>query len=434
MRGLEAGVWAGLLDRLKIASSDRERLAVYARFLFDEHQWMWSHLPGRAFALIDGIDPGAEPLLKLLRDVLTASGPDHAAVALVRHAVSLDRTLAHLDDARRLELGTSTEVAWGPYAPLGASGHLLVLRWPRPARVPIDDQSLVARIIRNFRVLGRGPGGMAWDVGNLKEGDRDPRWTVVRALLARDEWPLRIGIWPGIDADDSSYRVEDGCAVVDPRGKRAGALLEDALQAVAWAESEEAHVLVLPELYLPAARLVDLQRELADTDREPWPALTVVGLSHTRSGAKWRNEAVALDYAGDVLWRHAKTSPFPGQDGISECLATGDTVSLRYTPAGWFAILVCLDLFAPVPRASMMAAAPNLVLGPSLSKKTTAHQNAADEARARGIACVVANRPLNGTRASAPSFHTCGSGSVLVAQPTVVSWEPPSSPSNVVQV
>jgi predicted amidohydrolase len=218
---------------------------------------------------------------------------------------------------------------------------------------------------------------------------------------------------------------EGNCFVVSPTGGASDRVFDDVVQAVTYAESHRAHVLVLPELYLPADRLAEFQAHLAATERQSRPVITAIGLSHQRTAHAWLNEAVVLDYQGTLLWRHVKTADFVSGTGLGECLSVGGTATLRHTSAGWCMVLICLDLFAASSRAALLQAAPSLILAPSLSPSTSAHANAVEEARASGVCSVVANRPLDATGQEAPSLFACPkSGLEVFAGPTIVEWEP----------
>lgn len=157
--------------------------------------------------------------------------------------------------------------------------------------------------------------------------------------------------------------------------------------AVRAAARDEATILLLPELALPATALRVLEHVLAETPRSP--SLTVAGLRHRdvvaagepesdASGAAlspWANEAVVLGPDGVELLRHRELTGFAlGSGGPQEDTRLGDRLAVLPTAIGNIAVLTCLDAFAS-SWIRLLQSPASLVLVPSLSPRVNPHRS-----------------------------------------------------------
>lgn len=417
--------WAELTERLLRTTDQREHLALAAGFVSRWSSVIKGLLPSDPFGFVAGIDldPSLDPSRSASR-VIDAATDEDAASAVVELVYRLDRTLSA---AARANPGASPRVWWGPFPGLRDVATELMLLAASTRTSPVQRQDLEALILTHHRLLLDGPGGLVWDVDHLAGTETPAERRVIAGRLGRRE--LKLGAWPG--AVDVSVTVDGKrCAAVGPTDQASSErLVGDCIDAVRWAGENRVDVLVLPELYLPSDQLHRLEAELkAGTSGDP--TLTIVGLSHQAgAGGRWLNEAVLLGPRGRVLDRYAKVNGVvtSGPEPIRECLDHGNRIVLRSTPFGWLGLSICMDVFAPLTNRALETAAPALVVVPSLSPSTTAHRNAAEGAAARGVASVVANRPLGVPLADAPSFHCPqGGAAATTSGPLTWAWLPHS--------
>jgi hypothetical protein len=231
-----------------------------------------------------------------------------------------------------------------------------------------------------------------------------------RLLAARDE--LTVTLWPFDGAIDYPALDQHGqgpppdfIALQDPRNEPA--LVEQVEAAIAAAAAERATMLVFPELAFSPAMLAAASARLAGHGTGGHPILTVAGLCHALDANGTQvNEAVVLGPDGRELHRHRKLSRFADGGLTAEEITTGDTLGVLATACGNLATPICLDTFAPAGKALLLASHATVLLVPSLSPKTDAHQHASREyAAARWATTFVCNRTPRGFAAEAPSFY-----------------------------
>ncbi|MCU1355885.1 MAG: hypothetical protein JWM89_1303 [Acidimicrobiales bacterium] len=430
---IETQAWAAFVARLRAATEPEEQLALCAAFVSNEAGVISPILPAAPWLFIRRLDPTEEGAAeRALENILAATDKVSAAGGLIQLTVVLDRTLAR---RRGVGAGDVEPFVWSYVGLDGTQNGLHLLSVPS-SELSIERQDFLANVLVRHRVLQKGPGGLTWDLRSLASDQVRHRYDQIQALLAKDR--LRVGAWPGgidVEIDPDCHP----CAVVGPlSGENEEELVADVLRGIEDARVDEVDILVLPELYLPAGRLHEIEAAL-DADPGHHPALTVVGLSHQSEGEeRWVNEAVLLDHRGRVLDRYQKVNGVvvrSPEETIGECLAAGERIVLRQGPFGWIALSICLDLFAPITQTALLAAGPSLVLAPSLSPSTSPHQDAAKVASIRGVATLVANRPLGATEEAAPSFFCDSPGKPdLESVAAGWDWTPNRSYSTFVQV
>jgi Carbon-nitrogen hydrolase len=215
-----------------------------------------------------------------------------------------------------------------------------------------------------------------------------------RLLLAIEDqlrflcWPLRCEL--RMNRSDVEARLVNVTVAAEPAARRAE--LANAIEA---ARTSRAAILVLPELSTAAEDLAHLQQLLGAHGRDDHPLLTIAGLEHAPGDGAFVNEAVLLGPYGDVLHRHRKLARFSGDD-LTEHIVTGTKVTVIESPIGNLCTLICLDLFNDAVEPVVTASHANVLLTPSLSNVTTAHQTAAAEYLASNLAATfVSNRSLH---------------------------------------
>ena len=174
-----------LIDRLSLARSDEERLAVLGVFLQTNHREITNLLlPREVYTISTSVDVDKDGPKELLSHLNSATSEDELLRSIVRLAALLDRRLASLHEPDAYRNLPQPEVCWGPFEPLGASGPILLLTWLRATTLPIDRQSLVPRTIAHHRVLTSPPGRLHWDARLLGDTQPPSARTVLRSLLS----------------------------------------------------------------------------------------------------------------------------------------------------------------------------------------------------------------------------------------------------------
>ncbi len=173
-------------------------------------------------------------------------------------------------------------------------------------------------------------------------------------------------------------------------------------QAIERARTSQAAILVLPELTVASDDLPALQTLLENNDSAgaEYPILTVAGIEHQAGPGGDINTCVVLSHDGRVLHRHQKVTRYGGVDENStewvEGIETGDAVTILESPIGNLTPLICRDLFHEVVGPLVVGTHANILAVPSLSPKTSAHENAAFRfLAANGAATLVCNRWLD---------------------------------------
>jgi Carbon-nitrogen hydrolase len=171
--------------------------------------------------------------------------------------------------------------------------------------------------------------------------------------------------------------------------------VEAARDAVAAAAGGPA-VLIVPELAATPTVVRAISESLlehATSEDGEGPVMTVVGLYHEGAEisdaidpalagdappAAHLNEAVVLGPDGKELWRHQKLSsaqhPTDRDDPVSEDVQLGRALTIVSTPIGLVTVVICLDVFAPRPRARLASSGADVLLVPSLSNKVLRHR------------------------------------------------------------
>ncbi len=150
-------------------------------------------------------------------------------------------------------------------------------------------------------------------------------------------------------------------------------------KALVKAEELQATVLVFPELTMPNIVGEKLASALRDHGPQGFPLLTVVGCCHepaSSPGGAVVNQAWLLGPDGRELHVHRKLSSY-GVAGFSERLEVGQEITVLESPLGNLSVLICLDLLTPGIQSVGLRSHANLLLVPSLSRQTRAHQQAA---------------------------------------------------------
>lgn len=258
-----------------------------------------------------------------------------------------------------------------------------------------------ARYHRVAPVAGKvGPTGVVVEIRH----DWASRHIKARLLESKSKRALKIMLWAfavgieypalaGVGASSWPPFIHLG----DPAND--GEVLADALRAIDAARKAQATILVFPELSVSAATYDAIRATLAGSGDEDYPVLTIVGLCHRtlESGGVDVNEAVVLGPDGSERHFHRKLYPFTKGKGYlsGERLETGSQISILPSSIGNLAVLICLDLFHPESLASLNDSDANLLLVPSLSPKTTAHETAATQLMATNLcSSFVCNRWL----------------------------------------
>jgi len=95
---------------------------------------------------------------------------------------------------------------------------------------------------------------------------------------------------------------------------------------------------------------------------------------------------------GAILHTHVKISRY-GDETFVERTRTGRVITVLESPIGNLTVLICRDLFNDTVEPVVTASHANVLLVPSLSPKTSAHETAAEEFRASNAAATfVCNR------------------------------------------
>src|ERR1041385_7352720 len=203
-------------------------------------------------------------------------------------------------------------------------------------------------------------------------------------------WPLRTPL-----RTERTPAVNEGwfvCVSVAAGDEKRRQELERAVTA---ARTEKAAILVLPELSIAERDILFLREILSRHGDDAFPILTVAGIEHTRRAGAWINEAVTLGPDGRELRRHRKLSRYGAAD-LEEDTQTGTRFEVLESPIGNLATLICLDVFHQKVRYVVEQSHANMLLAPSLSPHTSAHESAARGYLATNLAVtLVTNRWLD---------------------------------------
>lgn len=211
---------------------------------------------------------------------------------------------------------------------------------------------------------------------------------------------LRVLLWPfrtELDFGDCET-LRDGVRWVRLHTiKNEGELVDEIEEAFAAARKEEATILILPELVIPPTVEERIHGILEGHGREGYPMLTVFGCCHCQSEDDPRidvNEAVVLGPDGTELHRHRKLAAFTDRErGIAERIKVGDRLSVLETRLGNLVPLICLDLPNVAILDLLKKTHGNVLLTPSLSPQTSAHDSAAKQLQIEQLASTfVCNR------------------------------------------
>ncbi|HKO59309.1 MAG TPA: nitrilase-related carbon-nitrogen hydrolase [Thermoanaerobaculia bacterium] len=232
---------------------------------------------------------------------------------------------------------------------------------------------------RRFRVVPTEVKGIRIE-GTSKWGDPSVHDRLQRAVefgIRFLSWPLRYELhaerWTAMSAaQETTGRFVRVSVAAEPKARHRELSL-----AIQTAKNSQATILILPELSTATDDLPVLQKLLEDGDFDDYPILTVVGLEHQHDGRSNINEAVILGPDGTVLCRHKKLTRYPADDGSNEGITTGKTMHVLESPIGNLSPLICLDLFNEGIEPVITASHANVLLVPSLSGTTSAHERAA---------------------------------------------------------
>ncbi len=180
------------------------------------------------------------------------------------------------------------------------------------------------------------------------------------------------------------------------------ALQEEVRKALAEAHRRKITLLIFPELSIPPATEMEIRKILAENGVEKYPILTLFGLNHRRNSAGDLdlNEAVLLGPDGSELHRHRKLAPFTDysegeQYPCGEDLERGKHITVLECSFGNVSPLICLDLLNKTVREVLIRSHGNIFAVPSLSPKTSAHQEAADDLQTRLQVCTFVSNHWN---------------------------------------
>ncbi len=320
--------------------------------------------------------------------------------------------LGALDDGLRdvdLSLSSDIDDAGGDACFVFRSDPWLVGSVNKPARGADKQAGFLQRHVRYHTAALRQP---LADVRRERDADWLPPATKRRMTDVRRDEAVKIVAWPFCSrpamAEDCDLRgswIRVHCTGVE------ASLQEQVRDAVRGADG--ATVLLLPELAFTEALHATLREELLAAERAP--LVTVAGLVHRSDDEGLDiNEAVVLDGSGQEMARHRKLRPFGtdlASEPVQERLLQGTELRTLESPIGSLGVLICYDLFSDV-RALLEEAAPDILLVPSLSPKTSAHQTAAHALGvARQTVTFVANWWFVDESVDAPSFAWLHAGS-----------------------
>jgi hypothetical protein len=215
-------------------------------------------------------------------------------------------------------------------------------------------------------------------------------------LLAEREG-LRIMLWPlqhalKYSAFDEMVKKPPPLHVSLEKLRNGPEIQEEVLNALEEACKEKVTLLIFPELSITPSTEIEIRRSLAARGMDKHPILTLFGCSHHRNSRGLDiNEAVLLGPDGSELHRHCKLAPFndyaDGEDHpCGENLETGQIVTVLECSFGNLTPLICIDLFNSEIKDVLSLSHGNLFVVPSLSPKTSAHQNAANDLQPRTLA------------------------------------------------
>lgn len=272
-------------------------------------------------------------------------------------------------------------------------GHSMAAYAPHVVIEPAD------KLIGKFRLELRRCDRSAWSrLQQLRDGQS------LRVMM----WPLAVRIdYPDLDKLRQTPPPEF-VSLRDPRNEEVlGIEVEQALQEAARLETT---VLIFPELAIPPRVIRRVRAFLARQKGHGHPILTVMGLCHAcpRKRGADVNEAVVLGPNGTELYRHRKLAPFAvGQQyPCGERLQTGSTLTVLESPIGNLVTLICLDFFHSEVLPLVNSSLANVMLVPSLSPTTSAHQHSAATLGASRLASTfVCNRWVVDKGKDATSFY-----------------------------
>lgn len=191
---------------------------------------------------------------------------------------------------------------------------------------------------------------------------------------------------------------------------------EAALSLLREARESDAHILVLPELTIPAplsAEIGDLmyeQYEAEESGHDLDIPLVMLGSFHEGIGTRWRNHGQLLTgIDGTRLLGTDKRSPVtfstPAQALCEDISAAPEPFSMLLTPIGLIALAICKDFFDGHVALALRQTGPDWVLVPSMSDRLTPHEQAGDWlGKCHGSRVVVANQPMPGTASAKHGF------------------------------
>ena len=144
-----------------------------------------------------------------------------------------------------------------------------------------------------------------------------------------------------------------------------------AIEVLEAADRGGAHILVLPELTMPASLRGAVVQWLAQRQSATL-CLVVPGSFHDQVDGERRNRTQLMVAGGDVRSHHDKVCALPhpiGTGTLLEAIATGDHVRLVNTPLGLIATPICRDFLDQDSAVAdfWQAIGPGLALVPSMS-------------------------------------------------------------------
>ncbi len=219
---------------------------------------------------------------------------------------------------------------------------------------------------------------------------------------ACDDDELRIGLVAYRRHELSGLVVQPRTGRFAVEGVKGGApagLLRGVVDALC---ASRVHIAVFPELALDPSDEQDLRGCLQATARR-YPCLTVAGLTHrVREDDAYANEAVALDSAGEELFRYEKVEPFTHSTLGMEDILPRRSLAYPYldTPVGRLVVNVCRDVRSDMPMLLNRVLGASLVAIPAYSKRLDFIIEEARLLGARQSAITVGINPVTGTASS----------------------------------
>ena len=221
--------------------------------------------------------------------------------------------------------------------------------------------------------------------------------------LQKERRRLKVMAWP-LDTDfrypnlpDVSEDVEGPIFVRLNEITHEDEVAHEIEEALAEARRQKVTILIFPELAITSALERVIRERLAAHGADSHPILTLMGLSHRPSNRPNLdlNEAILLGPDGTEWHRHSKMTNFTFNETLAEQVEVGGMATILETQLGNLMPLICLDFLNSNVEDRLVSSHANVLLVPSLSPQTRAHQDAAKRFQLKLLASsFVCNRCL----------------------------------------